>query len=231
VSKGVVLHHFKDKGSLLEAVIRRTNGMLSTSLIELYRHADTPHERLWAIIIANFHESIFNQAVCRAWVSLMAEVPHNRDSQRVQTANYARVAGNFAHELKHLVPRAEARIIARHLNLLIDGIRVRVGSRVEPLDGARAIGEHEYELMKFLPTDDDALRQHRAARARIENVARIALGTRAFLEKAMALWRPGSGDYHGQVARDPPDGLPRPGQVRMPCGHMRGPLLAPTGQP
>ena len=28
VSKGVVLHHFKDKGSLLEAVIRRTNGML-----------------------------------------------------------------------------------------------------------------------------------------------------------------------------------------------------------
>ena len=185
VSKGVVLHHFKDKGSLLEAVIRRTNGMLSTSLIELYRHAETPYERLWAVIIANFHESIFNQAVCQAWVSLMAEVPHNRDSQRVQTANYARVASNFVHELKHFMPRSEARIFARHLNLLIDGIWVRVGSRVEPLDGAQAIGDLEYELMKFLPTDEESLEKHNSAREKMENVARIALGTRAFLENSI----------------------------------------------
>ena len=34
VSKGVVLHHFKDKSSLLEAVFRRSNSMLSDSLIE-----------------------------------------------------------------------------------------------------------------------------------------------------------------------------------------------------
>ena len=186
VSKGVVLHHFKDKGSLLEAVIRRTNGMLSTSLIELYRHAETPYERLWAIIVANFHESIFNQAVCQAWVSLMPEVPHNRESQRVQIANYARVTSNFVHELKHFVPRSEARIIARYLNLLIDGIWVRVGSRVEQLDSARAIDDLEYELMKFLPTDDESIRQHRAAPTQLENVARIALGTRAFLENSIA---------------------------------------------
>lgn len=187
VSKGVVLHHFKDKSSLLEAVIRRTNGMLSMSLIELYRHAETPYERLWAVIVANFHESIFNQDVCQAWVSLMAEVPHNRESQRVQTANYARVASNFAHELKHFVPRSEARIIARQLNLLIDGIWVRVGSRVEQLDGARAIDDLEFELMKFLPMDAESIRRHRAARKKLENVARIALGTRAFLENSMAL--------------------------------------------
>ena len=54
VSKGVVLHHFKDKTSLLEAVIRRTNGMLSTSLVELYRYAETPYERLWAVIVREF---------------------------------------------------------------------------------------------------------------------------------------------------------------------------------
>lgn len=186
VSKGVVLHHFKDKSSLLEAVIRRTNGMLSTSLVELYRHADTPYERLWAVIIANFHESIFNQAVCQAWVSLMAEVPHNRECQRVQIANYARVSSNFAHELKTFLPRTEAKIIARRLNLLIDGIWVRVGSKVEQLDSMRAIGDLEYELMKVLPMDDEIRAHHRAARTKIESVARIALGTRAFLENSMA---------------------------------------------
>lgn len=187
VSKGVVLHHFKDKSSLLEAVIRRTNGMLSTSLVELDRYAETPYERLWAIIVANFHEAIFNQAVCQAWVSLMAEVPHNQECQRVQIANYARVASNLTHELCHFVPKAEARIIARQLNLLIDGIWARVGSRVEPLDGSRAIDDIEFNMMKLLPADDQSVRQHRAAREKIEAVARIALGTRAFLENAMSI--------------------------------------------
>ena len=40
VSKGVVLHHFKDKSSLLEAVFRRSNSLLSESVIELYRHTE-----------------------------------------------------------------------------------------------------------------------------------------------------------------------------------------------
>ncbi len=180
VSKGVVLHHFKDKGSLLEAVIRRTNGMLTSTLLELYRHASTPYERLWAIIIANFHESIFNQAVCQAWVSLMSEVPHNRDCQRVQIVNYSRVASNFAHELKFFLPRSEALLIARQLNLLIDGIWVRVGSRAEQLDSVRAIDDLEHALIKFLSADEFNIRLHREARKKLENVAQIALGTKAF---------------------------------------------------
>lgn len=88
--------------------------------------------------------------------------------------------------MKTLVPRAEAKTLARQLNRLIDGIWVRVGSRVEPLDNARATGDLEYQLMKVLPMDDASLALHRAARDKIENVARIALGTRAFLENALA---------------------------------------------
>ena len=56
VSKGVVLHHFKDKSALLEAVFRRSNSVLSMSLLRLYRHAETPHERFWAIAYANFRK-------------------------------------------------------------------------------------------------------------------------------------------------------------------------------
>ena len=46
VSKGVVLHHFKDKSALLEAVFRRSNSVLSMSLVELFLHTETPYERL-----------------------------------------------------------------------------------------------------------------------------------------------------------------------------------------
>lgn len=185
VSKGVVLHHFKDKSTLLEAVFRKSNSMLSKSLVELYLHADTPYERLWAIIIAHFHEAIFNLAVCQAWVSLMAEVPHSKQCQRIQIANYARVASNFAHELKHFVPSSEAKIVARQLNLLIDGIWVRAGSQVEPIDSDRAINDLEYELMKFLPMDEASLQRHKEARKKMSTVAHIALGSKAFQVMSM----------------------------------------------
>ena len=185
VSKGVVLHHFKDKSSLLAVVFRRSNRMLSASLVELYRHAETPYERLWAIIIANFHEAIFNQEICQAWVSLMAEVPHNEQCQRIQIANYARVKSNFVNELKYMMPKPEAEIAARHLNLIIDGIWVRAGSRVEAVNSKRAISDLEYELMKIVPTDVEHIQQHNAARKKIEAIANIALRSRAFQEQSL----------------------------------------------
>ena len=85
VSKGLILHHFKDKSALLEAVFRRLNTVLMASLVEPYRHAETPFERLWSIIIANFSEAIYNRRVCQTWVSLAAEIPHSAQCQRVQT--------------------------------------------------------------------------------------------------------------------------------------------------
>ena len=104
VSKGVVLHHFKDKTSLLAAVFRRSNLLLSESVVELYRYSQSPYERLWAIIIANFYETIFNHRVCQAWVSLISEVPHSKECQRIQLANDRRIRSNLTHELKNFLP-------------------------------------------------------------------------------------------------------------------------------
>ena len=91
--------------------------------------AETPYERLWAIIVANFFETIFNRRVCQAWVSLISEVPHNEECQRVQIANNERIRSNLMHELKHFLPEGEAEKVARHLGVHIDGIWVRAGGR------------------------------------------------------------------------------------------------------
>lgn len=187
VSKGVVLHHFKDKSALLEAVFRRSNGLLSESVVELYRYAETPYERLWSIIVANFSETIFNQRVCQAWVSLIAEVPHNTECRRIQIACNIRVQSNLRHELKHFLdPRAKD-MAARHLGLLIDGIWLRSGSLAEPVDSASAISEMEFAVLNLLPNDTPSLSRHRAARTKIETVAGIALGSRAFQEKSLQM--------------------------------------------
>jgi len=185
VSKGVVLHHFKDKSSLLEAVFRRSNGLLSESVVELYRFAETPYERLWAIIVANFFDTIFNRRVCQAWVSLISEVPHNKQCQRIQIACNQRNQSNLKHEIKHFLPKAEALLAARHLSVLIDGLWVRAGLLSSNVSSNNAISEMEYAINKLLPSDAMDVEKHKAARNKIETVASISLSSKAFQKQTL----------------------------------------------
>lgn len=187
VSKGVVLHHFKDKGTLLEAVFRRSNSLLSESVIELYKYAEDPYERLWAIIVANFFETIFNPRVCQAWTSLISEVPHSRQCQRIQIACNQRIYSNLKHELKHFLDREDAESTSRQLGVLIDGIWVRAGLQVESIESKVAISEMEYAISKYLPNDEISAAKHKKARTKMETIAEIALGSRAFKEKSVSV--------------------------------------------
>ena len=187
VSKGVVLHHFKDKGTLLEAVFRRSNSLLSESFIELCKYAETPYERLWAIIVANFFETIFNQRVCQAWISLISEVPHSKQCQRIKIACNQRIYSNLKHELKHFLDLEDAESTSRQLGVLIDGIWVRAGMLVEPIESKVAISEMEYAISRFLPYDDISAAKHKIARSKMESIATIALGSKAFKEKSVSV--------------------------------------------
>ena len=151
-------------------------------MIELYRHAETPYERLWAIVFANFFPAIFNRRVCAAWVSLIAEVPHSRECKRVQAACNQRIKTNLQHELKHLLPPEEVEDAAQHLGLLIDGIWVRAGLLLSA-DSDNAISEMEFAILKILPDDPASLSRHKRARTKIQGVADILLGSNAYREK------------------------------------------------
>ena len=185
VSKGVVLHHFKDKSNLLEAVFRRSNSILSESVVELYRYAETPHERLWCIIVANFASEIFNQRVCQAWVSLISEVPHNKQCQRIQIACNARIQSNLIYSLKNFLGIEETKNAARHLGMLIDGIWLRSGLLVEPIDSSRAISELQFAVNKIVSNGAISQEKHRVARDKVESIASIVLGSKAFQEKSL----------------------------------------------
>ena len=184
VSKGVVLHHFKDKSALLEAVFRRSNTVLTASLVELYRHAETPFERLWSIIIANFSEAIYNRRVCQAWVSLAAEIPHSAQCQRVQTACNAGIHSNLRHELKHFLSYEDANRSALQLGMLIDSIWVWGGLNASPLTSNVAIAEMKYATFRFLPTDEGSVAKQKMARRKIENAAKILMSSKAYKESA-----------------------------------------------
>jgi TetR/AcrR family transcriptional repressor of bet genes len=184
LSKGVVLHHFKDKSALLAAVFRRSNSLLSESVMELYKYAETPYERLWAIIVANFFESIFNHRVCQAWVSLISEVPHNHECQRIQIACNNRIGSNLRHELKHLLDPEEAKSASKQLGILIDGLWMRGGLSAEPIKSSTAISDMEFALSKLVPFDEVSAVKHHNARKKIEGIAKIVLGSKAFKERS-----------------------------------------------
>jgi TetR/AcrR family transcriptional repressor of bet genes len=185
VSKGVVLHHFKDKSSLLEAVFRRSNSVLSDSLVELNRHTQSQHERLWAIVYANFVETIFNRQVCQAWVSLSAEVPHNKMCQRVQAACNARITSNLRHELKHFTDADDVGRIAHILGVLIDGIWVRAGLFGATPDSDAAIDEFEFALIRLLGCSQQDRDLHRQARDKVKIIAGMVLNSRAFRQNVL----------------------------------------------
>ena len=180
VSKGVVLHHFKDKSALLEAVFRRSNSVLSMSLLRLYRHAETPYERFWAIAYANFSETIYNREVCQAWVSLLAEVPHNTMCQRVQAANNARIKSNLSHELKHFIKESKVSEVANLLGILIDGIWVRAGLFAITPDCEKALNEFEFTTLYLVGASLDEEKHHKDAREKIKTIAKIALSPELF---------------------------------------------------
>ena len=187
VSKGVVLHHFKDKSALLEAVFRRSNSLLSMSLVELFQHTETQYERLWAIAHANFSEPIYNKEVCQAWVSLLSEVPQSKNCQRVQAANNARIHSNLSHELKHFLEPEAVADAANILGILIDGIWVRAGLFATPPDPKKALDEFEFTLLNLLTSDEKELERHRLAREKIKKVAEIALRPRLAPERQFRL--------------------------------------------
>ena len=183
VSKGVVLHHFKDKSALLEAVFRRSNSLLNISLLRLYRHTESPYERFWAIAYANFSETIYNREVCQAWVSLLAEVPHNAMCQRVQAANNARIKSNLSHELKHFLSGNRVSEVANLLGTLIDGIWVRAGLFAITPDCEKALDEFEFTTLYLLEASSEQQIYHRAAREKIKTIAKIALSPELFQPK------------------------------------------------
>ena len=180
VSKGVVLHHFKDKSALLEAVFRRSNSVLSMSLLRLYRHAESPYERFWAIAYANFSETIYNREVCQAWVSLLAEVPHNALCQRVQAANNARIKSNLSHELRHFLEGDRVPDVANLLGTLIDGIWVRAGLFAITPDCEKALNEFEFTTLYLVGASLDEEKHHKDAREKIKTIAKIALSPELF---------------------------------------------------
>ncbi|MBI2255703.1 MAG: transcriptional regulator BetI [Proteobacteria bacterium] len=143
MSKGIVLHYFKGKDALLEAVMRHANALLRDEVIALMAKARTPRERIAAIVAGNFSPKFFKPEICNAWLSLCAEVPRNPTFARIQRVIHARMRSNLLSGLAELLPpeRREAAVIG--ITAMIDGLWLRFGLNQEGLGQEEAMAQME----------------------------------------------------------------------------------------
>lgn len=150
-SKGIVLHYFANKQELFEHAMREANAALKEAVVERLNRANTPRERLEAIIEANFEERFFQPSVCHAWLSLCAEVPREPQLARIQKVIHARMRSNLLSALAHLLPPDECEAAALGITSLIDGLWLRLGLQSGGLTRDVALAQMRDYLAHRLP--------------------------------------------------------------------------------
>ena len=138
-SKGIVLHYFRNKQELFEHAMREANAVLRDAVIARLKRAETPMQRIDAVVEGHFEPHLFQPSVCHAWLSLCAEVPRDKKLARIQNVIHARMRSNLLSGLRDLAPKGEAEDIALVVTALIDGLWLRLGLGPDSISREQAI--------------------------------------------------------------------------------------------
>ncbi len=138
MSHGIANYYFKGKDELLSAVVRKANFLIMEETARLLRQAETPRQRVTAIIRANFRPDLYTRETSRAWVSYYAVIAQNPDFERLQAVVDRRMRSNLMHALRQLMPAQEAATLATGIAVLIDGHWLRHAKSGEPVEADRA---------------------------------------------------------------------------------------------
>lgn len=125
LAQGLVHHYFATKADMVEAAIRLASTEISTELVRLLAKAQTPRQRLDAVVAANLTPAVFNPQVTRAWLAFAAESETHPRYARTVSAIYARMMSNLRHALRMLVKAEAVEEMALTIALMIDGAWMR----------------------------------------------------------------------------------------------------------
>ncbi|CUH87228.1 transcriptional regulator BetI [Phaeobacter sp. CECT 5382] len=121
-SAASINYYFGSKEGLMEATMRHLLRKLRHAMIEGYAKADTPKERLYAVMDANFSDALFTVPQCSIWMQFWANAPYSPRLSRLHRINRSRVSSHVRAELTNLLPADRVETARRALQCYMDGV-------------------------------------------------------------------------------------------------------------
>ncbi len=155
VSKSNVLHYFESKTALIEAAFRRYARSYAQEVDALLKRTETPWERVYAVIEANFSKSLFLPEVTRAYVYLCAEASGNETLTRLLQALTKRMHSNLVFALREVTEPDRADAVAQMIGLAIRGLWLRCASEPGAVSRVEAMDQLDFLLGSLFPEAPD----------------------------------------------------------------------------
>lgn len=140
MSSALAHHYFGSKSDILVAAMRQILRTYGDLVRDALVQAQTPHERVQAIIFASFAQPNFDRTHVVAWMNFYVLANVEPRAARLLRVYQRRLRSNLAAHLRPL-SGARAMDVAKRLAALIDGLYLYHSLRAEAPNGARA-AEH-----------------------------------------------------------------------------------------
>lgn len=124
VSSALAHHYFGGKEQIFLAAMRHILSVYAAQVRAALIGAQTPRDRLEAIIRANFEAGNFRPEVISAWLNFYVMAQSNDGARRLLRVYQCRLQSNLSHDLRPLVGVA-ARDVADTIAAMIDGLYIR----------------------------------------------------------------------------------------------------------
>ncbi len=132
-SAASINYYFGSKEGLMEATMRHLLTKLRHAMIAGYAKAETPKERLYAVMDANFDDALFTVEQCSIWMQFWANAPYSTRLSRLHRINRARVRSHFLAELRQLLPAEQVGPARLALQSYMDGVWLEAAQSDEPV--------------------------------------------------------------------------------------------------
>ncbi|MBN8954064.1 MULTISPECIES: transcriptional regulator BetI [unclassified Rhizobium] len=139
VSPALAHHYFGSKEQLLIETVRVHLQRLRDSVVTALRAANTPREKLSAVIRVSFQADQFAPETIAAWLAFYAEAQRSEETRRFLVIYARRLHSNLVANLKALCSAPDAARIAEGAAAMIDGLYIRQGLRSAPISTEASI--------------------------------------------------------------------------------------------
>lgn len=140
-SAASINYYFGSKEGLMEATMRHLLRKLRQAMIEGYARANTPKERLYAVMDANFSDALYTVPQCSIWMQFWANAPYSPSLSRLHRINRSRVRSHVRAELANLLPPERVETARSALQCYMDGVWLEAAQseqKVQPEAARRA---------------------------------------------------------------------------------------------